>query len=350
MAPRTEPAKGTVADQFDDPPVPGIEARTRRNHRARQRLRGLGLFGAGIVAATLALAVLRVVAPGPRPLTAQDVEDGVAQALASMTPPPARSEVVYQAVRPSLVLVQAQWAASPAPDGASPDPGSSEPATPGTSARPAASTKPGNSPAPRTPRSTPAASAPPASPPAASAPPASSGLGSGVIIDDRGDILTSLHVVDGATAIQVTFADGTTSSARVTSTEPASDIAVLQADQPPATIVPAILGNPHAVQVGSEAFVVGNPFGLDGSISAGVVSGLDRSLRVQGSGRELTGLIQVDAAVNPGNSGGPLLNRDGQVVGIVTALLNPTQQDVFVGIGLAVPIDVAGGAAGLPLY
>ena len=109
-----------------------------------------------------------------------------------------------------------------------------------------------------------------------------------------------------------------------------------------------MLGNPRSVQVGSEAFVLGNPFGLDGSISSGVVSGLNRSFQLPNDGPTLTGLIQVDAAVNPGNSGGPLVNRDGQVVGIVAALINPTNQDVFIGIGLAVPIDVAGGAAGLP--
>ena len=96
---------------------------------------------------------------------------------------------------------------------------------------------------------------------------------------------------------------------------------------------------------------MGNPFGLYSSMSAGVVSGLNRSFQnPDEDGPMLHGLIQVDAAVNPGNSGGPLLNRAGQVVGIVAALLNPTDEDVFIGIGLAVPIDVAGGAAGLPPY
>ena len=104
------------------------------------------------------------------------------------------------------------------------------------------------------------------------------------------------------------------------------------------------------MHIGSEAYIVGNPFGLVGSLSAGVVSGLDRSFKVPDTERTISGLIQVDAAVNPGNSGGPLLDRDGRVVGIVTALINPTKEDVFIGIGLAVPIDVAGGAAGLPQY
>ena len=180
--------------------------------------------------------------------------------------------------------------------------------------------------------------------------PSHGGLGTGVIVDRQGSILTSLHVVEDAKSITVTFADGTTSSAEISARQPENDIAVIVPDTLPSTVVPATLGNPGAIRIGSEAYVVGNPFGLYGSISAGVVSGLDRRLEIAKSGRVLDGLIQVDAAVNPGNSGGPLLNRDGQVVGIVAALLNPTKEDVFVGIGLAVPIDVAGGAAGLPPY
>jgi len=176
------------------------------------------------------------------------------------------------------------------------------------------------------------------------------GLGTGVIVDMAGDILTALHVVADATAIKLTFADGTTSGAKIIVQQPENDIAVLRPNNLPSKIVPATLGNPGTMQIGSEAFVVGNPFGLYGSLSSGVVSGLNRSFQFPNSDRVLRGLIQVDAAVNPGNSGGPLVNRDGQVVGIVTGLLNPGNEDVFIGIGLAVPIDVAGGAAGLPQY
>jgi S1-C subfamily serine protease len=104
------------------------------------------------------------------------------------------------------------------------------------------------------------------------------------------------------------------------------------------------------MRVGDEAYVVGNPLGLFGSMSAGVISGFERSFKLEDSEQRLEGLIQFDAAANPGNSGGPLLNRYGQVVGIVTALANPTEQDVFIGIGFAVPITTAGGAAGLPPY
>ncbi|HRW08545.1 MAG TPA: trypsin-like peptidase domain-containing protein, partial [Caldilineaceae bacterium] len=118
----------------------------------------------------------------------------------------------------------------------------------------------------------------------------------------------------------------------------------------PELLVPATLGNPNALNIGDEAYVVGHPLGLYGSMSAGVISGFNRSFRPQNSEERLEGLIQIDAAVNPGNSGGPLLNRYGQVVGIVAGLANPTEDSFFIGIGFAVPIDVAGGAAGLPPY
>jgi S1-C subfamily serine protease len=178
----------------------------------------------------------------------------------------------------------------------------------------------------------------------------STGLGSGVIIDRFGDILTSLHVVADAKSIRVTFIDGTQSRARMISSQPEKDIAVLQAETLPQLFVPAVLGNANALQVGDDAYVVGNPFGLYSSMSAGVVSGFDRSFQPPNTKQVIQGLIQVDAAINPGNSGGPLLNRNGEVVGIVTGIVNPTEESFFVGIGFAVPIDVAAGGAGLPPY
>lgn len=172
-----------------------------------------------------------------------------------------------------------------------------------------------------------------------------SAIGSGVIINTNGNIMTSEHVIDGASEISVTFADGTQSQAQVVQSDPTIDIAVLQTQDLPEVVVPAILGG--GVRIGDEIFAIGNPLGLGGSFSAGVVSGLDRSLPLP-DGRSLEQLIQFDAAVNPGSSGGPLLDRDGQVVGIVTALANPTGEDFFSGIGFAVPIATAGGAAGGP--
>jgi S1-C subfamily serine protease len=172
-----------------------------------------------------------------------------------------------------------------------------------------------------------------------------SGVGSGVIVNVEGDILTSLHVVEGATSITVSFSDGTRSSAAIRSTDADHDIAVLAPARLPEVVVPAVLGG--GAQVGDEVFAVGHPLGLVGSLSAGVVSGLNRSFPL-GNGRSLGGMIQFDAAVNPGNSGGPLLNRNGQVIGIVTGLANPAGDDEFIGIGFAVPIQTAGGAAGAP--
>jgi len=170
-------------------------------------------------------------------------------------------------------------------------------------------------------------------------------LGTGVVVNEAGAILTALHVVDGATQIRLTFTDGSTTGARVAARRPDQDIAVLLPDRPPGVLVPAVLAGPPPI--GDEVFAVGNPLGLLGSLSAGVVSGVDRSIGTAGGGR-LTGLIQFDAAVNPGNSGGPLLNRAGQVVGIVTGLANPAGEKFFSGIGFAVPIATAGGAAGGP--
>lgn len=174
----------------------------------------------------------------------------------------------------------------------------------------------------------------------------STSIGSGVIVTQQGDVMTAAHVVDGATSIEIAFGDGTTSAARVVDSTPDRDTAVLRPEQPPSVIVPAVLGG--GVKVGDDTFSVGNPLGLADSMTAGVVSGLDRSIEREDGGGELSGLIQFDAAVNPGSSGGPLLNRQGQVVGIVTALANPSGQRFFVGIGFAVPIGGGGGGGRIP--
>ena len=175
--------------------------------------------------------------------------------------------------------------------------------------------------------------------------PSGPGLGSGVIVNADGSILTSLHVVDGAPSIKVTFSDGTVSTAKVDTADADHDIAVLTPAKLPEVVVPAVLGG--GAQVGDEAFVVGHPLGLVGSLSSGVISGLDRPFKLP-NGKTLNGMIQFDAAVNPGNSGGPLLNRQGQVIGIVAGLANASGDDNFSGIGFAVPIGTAGGAAGAP--
>jgi S1-C subfamily serine protease len=277
---------------MDNPSVSRSELWRQRLKKFRTGLRGGLLFVLGMAAALTGLLIYNLITPGPQPLTTNDVSTAINQVLASATPPAPFSEAVYQIIQPSLVLIQSK---SPGVDGKTED-----------------------------------------------------DLGTGTIINANGDILTSLHVVANATDIQIIFADGTTSTARVASQQPANDIAVLKADKLPAQVIPAVLGNPNAMHVGDEAYVVGNPYGLYSSMSAGVISGFNRSFQPQNTTLNLKGLIQIDAAVNPGNSGGPLLNRSGEVIGIVEGLVNPTDQNFFVGIGFAIPINVAGGAAGLP--
>lgn len=265
-----------------------------RLQRLRTRLHGVTPFASGVLATFAALLLYNLFIPDPDRVTQGDVNESVAVAIASITPPPPHAPLIYQVIRPSLVLIQANTLGEDEEEGR--------------------------------------------------------GLGTGVVINDSGDILTSLHVVTNAVEIELVFADGTESLAEIMVAEPESDIAVLRASQLPELLVPAVLGNPNAVRIGDEAFAVGHPLGLYGSMSSGVVSGLNRTFRPPNSDQRLEGLFQIDAAVNPGNSGGPLLNRNGQVIGIVTGLANPTEDNFFIGIGFAVPINVAGGAAGLPPY
>jgi S1-C subfamily serine protease len=171
-------------------------------------------------------------------------------------------------------------------------------------------------------------------------------VGTGVVIVDDGTILTNLHVVIGAPHLTVTFADGTESTAQIVGARPEHDLAVIRARTLPDDLQPATMRSTAELAPGDPVVAVGFPFGIGPSASSGVISGLKREY-VSPSGGKLSNLIQFDAAVNPGNSGGPLVTNDGEVVGIVTGLLNPTEDRVFIGIGFAVPIENAAGAAGL---
>lgn len=254
-----------------------------------------GLPRAARVAVTLAIALLLAGGaylatrpPGPAPVTAADVAAAIRAAqqtqASAQAAAPADASVAWSTIQPSLVLVTATR-----PEGR--------------------------------------------------------GTGAGVVVNADGTVLTAAHVVEGATSVQVAWVDGTTSAARVTTSDTSTDTATLLPRTLPQPLVPATLGG--GVRVGDPVFAVGHPLGLADSLSAGVVSALDRSVRVDG-GRTLAHLIQTDAAVNPGNSGGPLLDKAGHVVGIVTGLANPSGEGAFSGIGFAVPIATAGAVAGTP--
>jgi S1-C subfamily serine protease len=279
---------------MNEPSLSGSDQLRRRLSGLRTRVNRVLPFLTGVLAALLALFIYNAFSPQTQ-LTQDDVDNAVSSALASATPRPPNSVGVYQVIQPSLVLIETEGVNENGERG--------------------------------------------------------QGLGSGVIINDRGEILTSLHVVDRATRILLTFADGTKAEGQVISAQPEIDIAMLGSSALPELFIPATIGNAGAMRVGDEAFVVGNPFGLYSSMSAGVISGFDRVYRPPDMPEAIRGLIQVDAAINPGNSGGPLLNRSGHVVGIVTGIINPTEDSFFIGIGFAVPINVAaGGAGGMPPY
>ncbi len=278
-------AAETVSAALDPGPPPW----RRRLGALRERPAVPLLLVLAAVAVLLALLLWRTFGAEEQ-TPAVDVEATVAEALAAITPPPPIAPLVYQAILPSLAVVQTDR-----------DPESDL-----------------------------------------------VGLGSGVVINSDGFVLTALHVIEDANEIQLGFADGTGTNATVVNIDPERDIAVLAPSSLPSLVVPATIGSADAMRVGSEVYAVGHPLGLAGSMSAGVISGFDREFVPSDGGEPVRGLIQFDAAVNPGNSGGPLLNQGGQVVGIVIGLTNPTHQDVFIGIGFAVPIEVAADAAGGP--
>ena len=175
-------------------------------------------------------------------------------------------------------------------------------------------------------------------------------VGTGVVIVDKGVILTNLHVVQGAETIKVTFADGLESIATITGVQTENDLAVLQAQKIPDDMIAATMRSTADLAPGDLVAAVGYPFGIGPSVSSGVISGLHRTFRSPEGKQQMTNLIQFDAAANPGNSGGPLVTMDGQVIGIVTAIYNPNKQRTFVGIAFAVPIENAASAAGIPPF
>ena len=285
--PRTAAPAAPTASPSPPPPVAAKPAR-----KLSRRVESLLLVAAGAgIAALFALLAGRS-APPQQPITQQDIDAAVRHTLETK-PPPSVASRAAEAVRPSVVRVQGL---RDDPDGY----GDIE-----------------------------------------------HGIGTGVVIVDQGLILTNLHVVAGADKVKVTFFDGLESDATVVSLQPENDLAVLKALQVPDDLAPATLRSTKDLVPGDEVVAVGFPFGIGPSVSSGVVSGLKREFRSPQGKRVLTNLIQFDAAANPGSSGGPLVTADGAVVGIVTAILNPSEQRVFVGIGFAVPIENAASAVGM---
>jgi S1-C subfamily serine protease len=270
---------------------------------ATRRSRWLGpLWGLGGALAVLVLAAgWLYLHPGQRPITQDDIDAAVRQSL-EKEPLPSAAAKAYENILPSVVRVQGLMDEN--------DTGESNPEQRAME------------------RS----------------------LGTGVVIIDNGTILTNLHVVWGAKKIRVRFANGHESEAVMMGAQPENDLAVLKALSLPDDLEAATMRSTSDLRPGDHVIAVGHPFGIGPSVSYGVVSGLKREFRSSEGEKTLTNLIQFDAAANPGNSGGPLVTMDGQVVGIVTAILNPSEQRTFIGIGFAVPIENAAAAAGMPPF
>ena len=165
------------------------------------------------------------------------------------------------------------------------------------------------------------------------------GVGSGFVFDKKGHVITNNHVVKDAKKIVVTFVDGTSHHAEIVGTDPYADLAVIKVNVDSEKLHPLHLGSSSDLRVGEQIAAIGNPFGLSGSMTSGIVSQLGRILPSQGTGFSISDVIQTDTAINPGNSGGPLLNMKGQVVGINTAIYSTDGS--FSGVGFSVPSDAA---------
>ena len=296
---RTGRAKPADPFEANDParerPPPKTPGRTSLPRKFDDRLKLPLWVAAGGLFALLLVYWHASLMPSPHPLTQKDIDAAVLRTLETKTLPSPAAKA-YEVIRPSVVRVR----------GVDTDPDGDDEVE--------------------------------------------KGVGTGVVIVDMGIILTNLHVVARAMRVKVVFADGLESDATIIALKPENDLAVLQAKIIPDDLAAATLRSTRDLAVGDHVVAVGFPFGIGPSVSAGVVSGLGAEFRSPEGQRVLTNLIQFDAAANPGNSGGPLVNADGEVVGIVTAILNPTNQGVFVGIGFAVTMESAASAVGLPPF
>ncbi len=331
---RVRPPEGGAGEHFDpadlfmeEPPLTAGAWKAVKRFVARHD-RGMTVLGAVLIAVAL-FGFYIILNPQPRPYTQWDIENAVKYVLENTPPGPAETTVAAAIIAPSVVRVDGYLSPEHAAELAK------------LQKQKDAENKH------RSPHRV------PGKPPAAGKEEEANGephpdsTGSGVVIDERGNIMTNLHVINSTDRWVVTFADGSKSDATVVTVQPENDLAVIRAKKTPNEIKPAALASTRDLHPGDMVTAVGFPFGIGPSVSSGVVAGLKREFYDAESKKgKLTNLIQFDAAVNPGNSGGPLVNRDGEVVGIVTAIYNPTGQHVFAGLGFAVPIENAAKAMG----
>ena len=312
---RSRPPAGAAAGPAADVAPPAAPSPARRGRLKAALLRRERLLWAGAMVATVVagLALSGALTPHPPALTMAQIDAAMRKSIEEK-PLPSPVAAAYDAVLPSVVRVVGLM--TEGDDGSDRDEDRGEKPTRGAKDRG----------------------------------PVERGIGTGVVIIDNGTILTNLHVINGARRIKVTFMDGTESDAVVVATQPENDLAVLRARTIPDDLEPATLRGTADLAPGDQVMAIGFPFGIGPSASAGVVSGLKREFRSPEGRQNMTNLIQFDAAANPGNSGGPLVTMDGEVVGIVTAILNPSHQRTFIGIGFAVPIENAAAAAGMPPF
>ena len=309
----------TVDAAAPEAPAPGRAGRRSGGffRRALTRRRGATLLAAVLLAVLGTLAVERHFVPEQPALTQADIDRAVRTSL-EKEPLPAAAARAYETILPSVVRVD----------------GFDHPEGIGLLPK-------RNGPAEETPEKDKPQDRPSSE---------RQSVGTGVVITDQGRILTNLHVVSGTSHVRIVFADGTESDAMVVGADPANDLAVLQAQKLPDDLRPATLVTTGDLRPGDAVLAVGFPFGFGPSASTGVVSGLGREFVSSDGRRALGNLIQFDAAANPGNSGGPLVNMQGEVLGIVTAILNPMRQRFFVGLAFAVPIENAASAVGVPPF
>jgi S1-C subfamily serine protease len=307
-------------------------------------------LASGVGAALLAFGIFAYFNPGPRDLTQNDIDAAVLHTLEKQPAEPSRAAVAYSVIAPSVVLVRRLGEEG------------KEEGKDGDKAKDKGDAKPDRRAERRAERER---MRPPLPKPESgdkdkeqqnaenkgdddkSGDYELQGIGTGVVFSEDGLIFTCLHVMAGAERIGVTFGDGTESEVEIVNVQPENDLAVLKPKTVPDDLKPATLRSTKGLNVGDEVVAVGFPFGIGPTATAGVVSGLRREHFSQEGQRNLIDLIQFDAAANPGNSGGPLVTRDGDVVGIVTSIMNPISEGFFVGIAFAVPIENAASAAGM---